>query len=169
VDVPLADLVEAVQADLAHDLKRRHAIMESIPATVHGDPAQLRALVQNLVSNAVVHCPPARTPHINISPVEDPGSTGVTVSDNGNGIPEEQWEQVLQPLVRLEPVPDAPGSGLGLSTCAGVAIAHGGTLELGISPAGGASITARWPSPQADGGTREGPGVAKHQENLAHP
>lgn len=145
VDVPLADLVEAVQADLAHDLDRRHAIMDTIPATVHGDPAQLRALVQNLVANAVLHCPPNRIPHIGISPVAEPGASGLTVSDNGDGIPAEEWDHVLQPLVRLAEDDTVPGSGLGLPTCAGVAAAHGGTLELESSAAGGASITARWP------------------------
>ena len=74
-------------------------------------------------------------------------SLGITVSDEGPGIPEESLEQVFEPFCRLESSRsrDSGGTGLGLSIARDIAQAHGGTLTLRNRPEGGLTAELRLP------------------------
>lgn len=65
-----------------------------------------------------------------------------TVHDDGPGLPADA-DALLEPFVRGATA--ARGSGLGLAICRAVARAHGGELELGRSPHGGASFRVLLP------------------------
>jgi signal transduction histidine kinase/predicted amino acid-binding ACT domain protein len=64
------------------------------------------------------------------SPFEDGGSRGVkiTVSDNGNGIPESIKDKIFQPFFTTKPT--GSGTGLGLSLSYDIVKAHGGELKV---------------------------------------
>jgi signal transduction histidine kinase len=68
----------------------------------------------------------------------------VQVRDNGPGVPEEQRHRVFDPFFTTR----APGegTGLGLSIAFDIVREHGGELELGTAPEGGASFTIRLPA-----------------------
>jgi signal transduction histidine kinase len=109
---------------------------------VPADPAQLRALVQNLIVNGIKY----RGNHgttIRITATRVAGGVELAVADNGPGIPADQRSHALAPLSRLRP--DVPGSGLGLATCQRIVVAHGGTLALSDTPGGGLTVTAVFP------------------------
>jgi signal transduction histidine kinase len=138
--VPLDDVVHAVLEDLGHlpeDVEVTWAGVE-VPA----DPAQLRALVQNLIVNAIKYRGPGRTT-VHVTSAETPVGVELVVADNGPGIPAESRARALAPLSRLRA--DVPGSGLGLATCQRIVAAHGGTLTLGDTPGGGLTVTALFP------------------------
>ncbi|WP_316859827.1 ATP-binding protein [uncultured Cohaesibacter sp.] len=60
----------------------------------------------------------------------------LTVSDNGQGIAEEDRDRVLQRFVRLDKSRNQPGSGLGLSLVNAVASLHDAKIELGDNEPG---------------------------------
>lgn len=102
------------------------------------DPAQLRALLQNLVSNSLTFRG-ERPCEVRVVTERDVGSIVLRVIDNGSGVPAEQRDDVVRPLVRLRK--DVAGAGLGLAVCMRIVTAHGGSLELSDTQGGG--TTAR--------------------------
>jgi signal transduction histidine kinase len=67
----------------------------------------------------------------------------VVVDDNGPGVPAVDRQRMLRRFERG--VGGSGGAGLGLSICDEVARAHGGSVEIGQSPLGGARVTLRLP------------------------
>jgi len=94
------------------------------------DPARLREVVANLLTNALRH-----TPHggsIDLAARLIGNEAEVTVRDTGSGMNAEQLDRIFDRFYRS---PDSPGSGLGLPIARDLVEAHGGTLtatsELG--------------------------------------
>lgn len=113
-----------------------------------GDPTLLRAVLQNLVANALKFTAAAgRTPRVGIEAHEVQGGWRVTVDDNGPGVPSPDRERVFALMERGNS--DAEGLGIGLSTCRRVIEAHGGRIGLDESPLGGARVWLLLPDPAA--------------------
>ena len=72
------------------------------------------------------------------------GFVEIGVEDDGAGIPAEILPQVFEAFVtsRL----DARGTGLGLTVAEGIVQQHGGSIEAGNRPGGGARIQVRLPA-----------------------
>jgi signal transduction histidine kinase len=139
--VPLAEVLPAVLEDLGHLPADVH--IEWSAGDVPADPAHLRALLQNLVGNAVKYRPPGRPLTVRVGATETEAGVEVVVADDGTGIPPEHREDALAPLTRLRS--DVSGSGLGLAICNRVVAAHGGRLELADAAGGGLVVTALFP------------------------
>ncbi|MGZ4453236.1 MAG: ATP-binding protein [Nocardioides sp.] len=136
-DVDLADVMDAVRADLAGTLDGARLEVGALP-TIAGDATQLRLVLQNLVANAVKFTRPHRTPHISVTARSDVGGWRVEVADNGPGVAPADRQRVFEPLVRADRSTD--GVGLGLAICARAVRAHGGTIRMEASPGGGALV-----------------------------
>lgn len=78
---------------------------------VFADKNQLVSVFNNLVKNAVQSIPENRTGFIDIYVKEEDGWVLVTVSDNGCGIPKENYEAVFAPNFTTK----SSGTGLGLA------------------------------------------------------
>jgi two-component system NtrC family sensor kinase len=52
----------------------------------------------------------------------------IKITDNGNGISQENIEKVFSPFFTTKPV--GKGTGLGLSVCYGIIESFGGTMEV---------------------------------------
>ena len=105
------------------------------------DPTRIRQALDNLLDNAVRHCPHGA--EITMFAVVRQGTVRIQVSDGGPGLPDDV---ATVPAVDGEP---RPAAGLGLRIVRAVAEAHRGTLELGNRPEGGARITLTLPAPPA--------------------
>ena len=106
----------------------------------YADPEQSRVLLQNLLANAVAYARPGVPLSLRISGTGKPCTWRLDVADNGKGIPEHDYDRVLEPLVRLERDGDPSGTGIGLATCARIAQAHHGLLAFDETPGGGLTV-----------------------------
>jgi len=144
------DLVEIAAMALA-ELRpvageHRLELSSSEPVPVRGNPDDLHRLAANLLANAVRHTPPGTSVEIS---VRREGEVAVLeVSDDGPGLPQELGEGIFARFVRGAGPADTSadaGTGLGLAIVQAVAGSHGGTVEAGSSPRGGARFTIRLP------------------------
>jgi signal transduction histidine kinase len=142
VEVHLDEVVARAVADIGHD----RVTVSGTAGRVAGDPAQLRRLVGNLVGNAVGHARGQVVVRIG----DDHRSAVLVVDDDGPGIPADQRATVFRRFARLDGsrlrAPDGGGWGLGLAIAAAVVRRHGGTIEIGDAPIGGARVTVRLPT-----------------------
>lgn len=137
----LARLVNDVTADLSLGLKEAEAVVEFEDFQFEADEGQMRVALQNLIQNAVAYSRSGVPPVIRVRGQRSGSGAVVQVADNGKGINAEDRRRVVEPLVRLHREGDPPGSGLGLATCARIAAAHGGRLEISPSPSGGTTVS----------------------------
>ncbi|MFO1423936.1 MAG: ATP-binding protein [Candidatus Competibacteraceae bacterium] len=145
--VDLLDLAKRVVAEFAPIADDRHLDLGLLPsdaATVAGDPGELRALLGNLVDNALRYTPAGGRVDVQIQPV---GTEAVlTVSDTGPGIPAAERERVFDRFYRGANAA-TPGSGLGLAIVQRIADRHQASIRLeGVEPGGGLRVIVRWPS-----------------------
>jgi signal transduction histidine kinase len=88
------------------------------------------------------------------------------VDDDGPGIPEELRPTIFDPYVTHT----AGGTGLGLAIVKKIVVEHGGAIDVGASPLGGARITITLPSSTAaesHARSLESSGAARPFANLA--
>jgi signal transduction histidine kinase len=143
--ISLVELVRDVTTDLHQGLTQAGASVECTDFALTADPVQMRVALQNLIQNAAAYRRPQVPPVIRISghAVED--GVVVRVSDNGKGISEKDRRRVMEPLVRLHREGDPAGTGLGLATCAQIAAAHGGRLDIEPGENSGTTISLYLP------------------------
>jgi two-component system sensor histidine kinase MprB len=129
----LDELVERV----AERTQRRHDQPISVKAVrceFVGRQGMLERALTNLVENASKWSPL----HGKIEIVLD--EFGLTVFDEGPGIPEEDRERVFDRFYRTDEARTMPGSGLGLAIVQQVVVAHGGAVSVGEGFNGGAAV-----------------------------
>jgi len=87
------------------------------------DPARIREVLANLVTNAIRHTP--RDGSVDMTAVTATGVVEVVVRDTGSGMTPEQLARVFDRFYRAA---DSPGSGLGLPIAHDLVQAHGGEM-----------------------------------------
>jgi signal transduction histidine kinase len=140
-------LVEEVLDDLSARRGRTEVVVEELP-TVHGDGVQVRAVLQNLLANAMKYAV-AGHPVVRVSGTASHGTTRIHVTDNGPGVPESQRAAVFELMVRGDGVTQTgiEGLGIGLATCRRVVESHGGRIGVDEAPGGGADFWFALPVP----------------------
>jgi two-component system sensor histidine kinase KdpD len=149
VETSLAELAgpPARRARAASGQRIQVDVPEELPPVL-ADPVRIDQVLTNLLDNARGYAPG--------SPVEvvarQAGDTvELRVVDHGPGIPGPERNRVFDQFYRVEGGGRRPeGTGMGLAICRGIALAHGGSLEVEPTPGGGASfvlslpVLARW-------------------------
>lgn len=88
---------------------------------------RMHQLFSNLVSNALKY-KGENDPVIHIDAEKNGEAVTISVTDNGQGIPEEMQPHIFKDFKRLHTNDDIEGTGLGLSICKKIAQLHGGRL-----------------------------------------
>lgn len=104
------------------------SLRSEVPASiapVDADPARIRGVLMNLLSNAMRSTPSGGT--ITVSAQPSGSTVQFSVRDTGAGMPEELRSRVFERFVKG---PGSPGAGLGLAISKDVIAAHGGTIEI---------------------------------------
>lgn len=126
--------------------------LDDIPI-IAGQEAELREMLTNLIFNSVDAMPRGGTLTITTRSEGDPPQTVLQVSDTGEGMTAEVWQNCLEPFYTTK---GASGSGLGLATVYGTVNRHGGELDIDSAPGQGTTITVRLPTAHEKiAGTRE--------------
>ncbi|GAB7044777.1 MULTISPECIES: ATP-binding protein [Catenuloplanes] len=107
---------------------------------VHADPALIRQLLENLISNAIKYTAPGITPHITVTTSRHDDVVEVAVGDNGIGIPAGEHRAVFGNFHRAHPTAGYTGTGLGLAICERIVERHGGTITASDNPAGTGTV-----------------------------
>ena len=124
-----------VTADLAADLPMFSA-----------DPDQVSQVVTNLILNAqhaLKDMPQPRRLSVRTYYKPAHAHLRLVISDNGPGIDPDLRSRVFEPFFTTKPV--GGGTGIGLSICHAFVSAHGGSIEIGETPGGGATFKIRLP------------------------
>lgn len=127
-----------------------HSLTVDTPAdqrfVVTGDKVLLGQVLANLIENALRHTPIDTPVHIRLA--RDGGAVVLSVADKGPGIPEQERDNVLRRLYRLEQSRTTSGSGLGLSLVSVIADLHEARLTL-ESNEPGLRVSLRFPPSEA--------------------
>jgi two-component system, OmpR family, sensor histidine kinase BaeS len=99
------------------------------------DPARIRGVLGNLITNSLRHTPSGG--RITVTAARDRNGVAITVEDTGSGIPADMLPHVFERFVKE---PASPGSGLGLAIARDVLTAHLGTIEATSTPGKGTTI-----------------------------
>ncbi|HEV3230563.1 MAG TPA: ATP-binding protein [Solirubrobacteraceae bacterium] len=123
--------------------------------TVHAHPNELVRVFQNLIGNALKFVPTERSPRIRVTADSpDPGEWRFSVIDNGTGIPPDERDRIFTMFHRADRSGARSGSGIGLSICAKIVVAHGGRIWVEDAPAGGSAFRFTLPERPAAGDGR---------------
>jgi len=103
--------------------------------SVDMDPARIREVVANLLTNALRHTSSGGGVHLAASSANN--EAVVSVRDTGSGMGSEEVARVFDRFYRS---PDSPGSGLGLPIARDLVEAHGGSMTATSEPGHGSTI-----------------------------
>ena len=128
---------EIVEFHGSHEAGWRGEVLSETLPLVHGDPAQLRTLLQELVGNGICHND-AANPSVRL--VVDPiglrdalqySSSRVVIGvvDNGVGVDEQYRNDIFSAFRKLSPIGEESGLGLGLAIALRIVRRHGGDLR----------------------------------------
>jgi PAS domain S-box-containing protein len=125
--VPLHELVTEVQRELALEAEGRKVEWRvgALPE-VQADPALLRLVLKNLMSNALKYTRPRATALIEIGSREEAGEVHVWVKDNGVGFDMQYMDKLFGVFQRLHTAEQFEGTGIGLANVRRIVGRHGG-------------------------------------------
>lgn len=137
--IELDALVEEVLADLEPlALKKDIKLIGKCDAvTMMGSDILIYRLVYNLVENAIKYNKPCG--QVTVTAAKQDKTICLTVSDTGNGIPEELKERVFEPFFRVDKSRSRAlgGVGLGLALVHEIVRVHGGSICVKDNHEGG--------------------------------
>jgi signal transduction histidine kinase len=152
--IDLRQVVTRVLDLLAGEAERRSITVErrfeeeADGVRVAGEEERLRQVLVNLVLNAVEASPDGGTVWVSLATEAADPALGepiprvvLNVDDTGPGVPESARDRIFEPFYTTK----ARGSGLGLSIVHAIVAQHGGTVEVGRAPGGGARFQLRLP------------------------
>ena len=146
---------QPVRSDLRSMLERIAAGMKRQGADIQLDmdqdlslllrPVAFERGLTNILTNARKYAP-----HVWLSArhVDEGAHVEIVVDDDGPGIPEELWDEVFKPFMRVDTSRNSAtgGVGLGLPIAREVVHAHGGRIWLEKSPHGGVRAVIHLPA-----------------------
>lgn len=139
--VDLNAVTKEAITDLQSDIRASGAILEidKLPWT-NGHKAQLRMMMQNLISNAIKFARPSVAPEVSIVGNVTSDRVVLRVKDNGIGISDIYAQRIFNVFTRLHRGDEIPGSGLGLALCKRIALNHNGSIGLNSKPGEGSTF-----------------------------
>jgi two-component system, OmpR family, sensor histidine kinase BaeS len=139
----LDELVLSVAEQFKPRLSGKHLHLELAPCHIYADPDRIRQVLSNLLENAQKYA--KNNIWVRLSGLK------LSVSDDGNGIPELDLERVFDRFYRVDEsrTRATGGSGLGLAIVKAMLEAHGASIRANNQPNGGAVMTIRFQESQA--------------------
>ncbi|HEY4253544.1 MAG TPA: HAMP domain-containing sensor histidine kinase, partial [Roseomonas sp.] len=146
------DLAELVQeaADRFRPIAERDGRSITIraphaPVWVRGNADSIGRALRNLLENAVSHSPPGAPVELRMPATHAAPEAVVEVADHGAGVPQAERKNIFRRFWRAGDT-HRRGLGLGLSIVERIVRAHGGRVEVGNNPGGGAVFALHLPT-----------------------
>jgi PAS domain S-box-containing protein len=146
VEDDLAATVRAVteQFDaLASERGIRLVVETPEQAQARFDPERISRVISNLLANALRFAAAGGVVRCSLSLAGD--RAVIEVADSGVGVPPDQREVLFERFRTVHTGHGRSGTGLGLAIVKEFVALHGGTVEVGEAPEGGALFTVRMP------------------------
>ncbi|GAA0476394.1 hypothetical protein Aca07nite_86910 [Actinoplanes capillaceus] len=145
------DLSTVVHAAVEHarNVSTAEVLIEAntpLTAPLHGDPARLRQVIDELLSNALTWASPGGTVGINVH--TDSHAATLAVSNTGNRIPAEERDRLFDMFFRNDTARHGgiPGTGLGLTIARAIVEQHGGTITVSEPDEAATTFIVRLPT-----------------------
>lgn len=149
LDLASVDLValaseHALAQEFATDLHQIVVTANEPELVGHWDAARLGRVLDNLLNNAIKYSPSGG--EVRVSITRDGDEAGVTISDQGIGIPAADQARLFERFQRAANVRGrVAGTGIGLVAARQIVALHGGTLDLTSQEGVGTQVTVRLP------------------------
>jgi signal transduction histidine kinase len=114
--------------------------------SVAGDPALLRQVWTNLISNAVKYSSKAASPHVEVRAACEEGRVRYEVQDNGVGFDMKYADKLFGVFQRLHSMDEYPGTGVGLAIVHRIVSRHAGAVTAQGERGKGATFQFTLPS-----------------------
>ncbi len=137
-----ADDLRQMLAGILQELRLENPAYENIPVRLHdlqacqADPALLRQVFQNLLSNALKFSLHTPQPQVDVGSFPSFDGVGYYVRDNGIGFDPSYADKLFAPFQRLHGS-DYPGHGAGLAIVQRIVRRHGGRIWAESQPGEG--------------------------------
>jgi signal transduction histidine kinase len=118
------------------------------PLVAIGDAARFRQVLEQLLENESKYAPQDTGVSLGVWRVED--SIRVYVTDDGPGVPIEDWESVFEPFVRIDGRGKSRGSGIGLFAARRLMDGMGGRVWLEPNGFGGSRFVVSLPAAEVE-------------------
>ncbi|MCH9675061.1 MAG: HAMP domain-containing protein [Gammaproteobacteria bacterium] len=118
---------------------------QGTPLFIQGDAARLDQLISNLLENSLRYTDPGGRVEVDL--LSKMRAVEIFIADSAPGVPLDTLPRLFDRLYRVEPSRSRQhgGSGIGLSICKNIVVAHMGTIEATASSLGGLGITVNLP------------------------
>jgi PAS domain S-box-containing protein len=153
---PLDDLVRSVLEDLAQDKTGREIEWRINPLpSLDCDPALIKIVFVNLLTNAVKFTRPRERAVIEVGAQETDGHWVVFVRDNGVGFNPKYADKLFGIFQRLHREDEFEGTGIGLATVQRIILRHGGRIWAESQPDQGTTFFFVLGAPSENGNSKE--------------
>ena len=147
----IADALRRVEAQANSQLIVIESLVADDLPPIWGDPVRLRAVLNNVLSNALKYTPTGGTIRVDGRLVSAGGarnfeSVSISIIDSGPGVPAAFRSQIFDKFFRVEHQlgdgrPHARGAGIGLYMCRQIVELHGGAIACDAAEGRGTRIT----------------------------
>ncbi len=146
-DVHLNELADEIQRQYQPIMAEKSVkfLVQAEAVKIRGDKFRLRQVVFILLDNALRHTPERGS--IVLSIKKQDRNARISVSDSGEGIPQQHIDRVFERFYQVESdrrQADS-GSGLGLSIAKSIVEAHGGNISIESKTGQGTTLICRLP------------------------
>jgi hypothetical protein len=139
----LAHVADELQAEADAANIRINVQAPDQPVHISADPVQLAVVIRALCTNAIQAMTNGGQIDLRVVPIPA-GGVQITVADNGPGIPPDIRPKIFDPFFSGREA--GRGLGFGLSKAWRLVTLHGGTIEVGETPGGGATFVTQLPT-----------------------
>lgn len=138
-EVDLSALADEISRELMRQTPGRDVDWHIEPGmTARGDVRMLKAVLRNLLENALKYSTKADTPQIRFYRECRDDRDFYCVADNGAGFNMDHADRLFKPFQRLHRQDEFEGTGIGLATVQRIIHRHGGQIQAASTPGQGA-------------------------------
>ncbi|MEP2979106.1 MAG: HAMP domain-containing sensor histidine kinase [Lentilitoribacter sp.] len=132
--------IEDIFGPVVEDAGKKLVLQNEGQGFVMADRQMLIQAIANLIQNAIVH----GGDEITLFAKKSGQYQEIGVADNGEGVPSEQYDEIIKPMARLDTARKTDGTGLGLALVRAVADRHRAQLQLSENKPSGLRATMKF-------------------------